>query len=163
MDVEIIRDGYIYNLHFERGDIVGDTLFYGRGAGKDATASAVLSDIADAATDIVNKTPRRVPAFVGYGRSARVTSTSEAVSQFYIRLGVADKPGVLARVAAIFRDNKISISSLVQPETQAASVVPLIIMTHACKEASLQKALRQIARLSEVKAKPVLLRVEHFE
>jgi homoserine dehydrogenase len=153
----------VFNAVFVRGDIVGDTLYYGRGAGKDATASAVLSDIADAATDLVNKTPRRVPAFVGYGRRAGIMPAGESVSQFYIRLGVLDKPGVLARVAAIFRDNKISISSLVQPESQTASNVPLIIMTHACKEAALQKALKQIARLPEVKTKPVLLRVEHFE
>lgn len=152
----------VFNAVFVRGDIVGDTLYYGRGAGKDATASAVLSDIADAASDIVNKTPRRVPAFVGYGRRASVAAVSESVSQFYIRLGVADKPGVLARVTAIFRDSKISISSVVQPETQASNV-PLIIMTHACKESALQKALRQIARLPEVRTKPVLLRVEHFE
>ncbi|AWI09914.1 homoserine dehydrogenase [Ereboglobus luteus] len=154
----------VFNAVFVRGDIVGDTLYYGRGAGKDATASAVLGDIADAATDLVNGTPRRVPAFVDYGRRASVMPASESVSQFYIRLGVQDKPGVLARVAAIFRDNKISIASVVQPENPAAQPnVPLIIMTHACKEASLQKALKRIARLSEVKAKPVLLRVEHFE
>ncbi len=153
----------VFNAVFVRGDIVGDTLYYGRGAGKDATASAVLSDIADAATDIVNKTPRRVPAFAAYAKRATVMAAGDAVSQFYIRLGVLDKPGVLARVTAIFRDNKISISSVVQPETQAASTVPLIIMTHSCKEAALQKALAKIARLPEVKAKPVLLRVEHFE
>lgn len=153
----------VFNAVFVRGDIVGDTLYYGRGAGKDATASAVLGDIADAATDIVNKTPRRVPAFVGYAKRAAVMAAGDAVSQFYIRLGVLDKPGVLARVTAIFRDNKISISSVVQPEAQAASTVPLIIMTHACKEAALQKALSKITRLTEVKSKPVLLRVEHFE
>ncbi|MDR1011978.1 MAG: homoserine dehydrogenase, partial [Opitutaceae bacterium] len=130
----------VFNAVFVRGDIVGDTLYYGRGAGKDATASAVLGDIADAATDIVSKTPRRVPAFVGYGKRAGIMPAGESVSQFYIRLGVLDKPGVLARVAAIFRDSKISISSLVQPESQVAGNVPLIIMTHACKEAALQKA-----------------------
>jgi len=154
----------VFNAVFVRGDIVGDTLYYGRGAGKDATASAVLSDIADAATDIVNGTPRRVPAFVACGGRAAVMPAGEAVSQFYIRLGVLDKPGVLARITAIFRDNKISIASVVQPEGQAAAGnVPLIVTTHACKEAALQKALGRIARLSEVKAKPVLLRVEHFD
>jgi len=172
--------GDVYNAVFVRGDIVGDTLYYGRGAGKDATASAVLSDIADAATDLVNTPPRRVPAFVAYGEWKRrpaafsesgrmplpptVMPAGEAISEFYLRLGVLDKPGVLARITAIFRDNKISIASVVQPEDQAAAGnVPLIIMTHACKEAALQKALKQISRLAEVKTKPVLLRVEHFE
>ena len=156
----------VFNAVFVRGDIVGDTLYYGRGAGKDATASAVLSDIADAAVDITNKTPRRVPAFVAHGRRAGVMASGEAVSQFYARLDVLDKPGVLARVAAIFGSNKISISSLVQPENQesrSGGSVPLIIMTHACKEVALQRALGQIARLGDVKARPVLLRVEHFE
>jgi len=156
--------GDVFNAVFVRGDIVGDTLFYGRGAGKDATASAVLSDIADAAADIVNGTPRRVPAFVAHGGRVGVMAAGEAVSEFYIRLGVLDKPGVLARITAIFRDNKISIASVVQPEGQkVAGGVPLIIMTHACKEAALQKALGRIARLGEVKSKPVLLRVERFD
>ncbi|MDR0352876.1 MAG: homoserine dehydrogenase [Opitutaceae bacterium] len=153
----------VFNAVFVRGDVVGDTLFYGRGAGKDATASAVLSDIADAAQDIVNRTPRRVPAFVHHGARATVLPSDEGISQYYIRAGVLDKPGVLARVAAIFRDNKISIASVVQPESQAANNVPLIITTHEAKESALQKALREIARLPEVKTKPVVLRVENFE
>ncbi|OAM90935.1 homoserine dehydrogenase [Termitidicoccus mucosus] len=153
----------VFNAVFVRGDVVGDTLFYGRGAGKDATASAVLSDIADAAQDIVNNTPRRVPAFVNYGAQAAVLPSDEGISHYYIRVGVLDKPGVLARVAAIFRDNKISIASVVQPESQAVNNVPLIITTHETKESALQKALREISRLPEVKTKPVVLRVENFE
>jgi homoserine dehydrogenase len=153
----------VFNAVFVRGDVVGDTLFYGRGAGKDATASAVLGDIADAAQDIVNHTPRRVPAFVHHDGHAAVLPSDEGISHYYIRAGVLDKPGVLARVAAIFRDHKISNASVVQPESQAVNDVPLIITTHETKESALQNALREISRLPEVKTKPVVLRVENFE
>ena len=87
---------------FVRGDIVGDTLFYGRGAGKDATASAVLSDLADAALDLKFGTKHRVPPFVPHECSGAVAPIEEVVSQYFVRLNVVDKPGMLAKIAAIF-------------------------------------------------------------
>ena len=62
---------HVFNAVFVRGDVVGDTLFYGRGAGKDATASAVLSDIADAALDLKHRTCGRIPPFVPHDREGR--------------------------------------------------------------------------------------------
>ena len=150
----------VFNAVFVRGDVVGDTLFYGRGAGKDATASAVLSDVADAALDLKNGTKSRVPPFVAHAKNGRVVPLGEIVSQYYVRFTVVDKPGVLAKIAAIFGAAKIGISSVIQPEGHEGESVPLILMIHDAPNAAMRKALAKIAKLPFVKAQPVMFRVE---
>jgi len=153
----------VFNAVFVRGDVVGDTLFYGRGAGKDATASAVLSDVADAALDLKNGTKVRVPPFVAHARDGRVVPMDEIVSRYYVRLNVVDRPGVLAKIAAIFAAAKIGISSVIQPEGHEGESVPLILMIHDAPNAAMRKALAKIAKLPAVKARPVMIRVETLE
>ena len=153
----------VFNACFVRGDIVGDTLFYGRGAGKDATASAVLSDVADAALDLKNGAKIRVAPFVPYAKGSRITPMDEIVSRYYLRLSVVDKPGTLAKIAAIFAAAKIGISSVIQPEGHEGESVPLILMIHDAPNAAMRRALAKIAKLSVVKNKPVMIRVETFE
>jgi homoserine dehydrogenase len=153
----------VFNACFVRGDVVGDTLFYGRGAGKDATASAVLSDVADAALDLKNDTKMRIPPFVACAKNGRVVPVDEVVSRYYVRLAVADQPGVLAKVASIFAAAKISILSVIQPEGHEGESVPLILMLHDAPNAAMRKALDKIAKLPVVKGKPVMFRVESFE
>jgi homoserine dehydrogenase len=153
----------VFNACFVRGDIVGDTLFYGRGAGKDATASAVLSDVADAALDMKNGTAIRVAPFVGHVKHGRVVPMDEIVSRYYLRLSVVDKPGTLTKIATIFAAAKIGISSVFQPEGHEGESVPLILMIHDAPNAAMRKALAKIAKLPVVKNKPVMIRVENFE
>ena len=153
----------VFNAVFVRGDVVGDTLFYGRGAGKDATASAVLSDVADAALDLKIGAKVRVPPFVATARNGRVAPLDEVASQYYVRFSVADKPGVLAKIAAIFAAAKIGISSVFQPEGHEGESVPLILMIHDAPNAAMRKALAKIARLPAVKARPVMFRVENLQ
>src|ERR1039458_9854550 len=105
---------HVFNAVFVRGDVVGDTLFYGRGAGKDATASAVLSDLADAALDLKFGTKHRVPPFVPYERNGAVAPIDEVASRYFVRLNVVDKPGVLAQVSTILAQAHIGISSVIQ-------------------------------------------------
>jgi homoserine dehydrogenase len=154
---------HVFNAVFVRGDVVGDTLFYGRGAGKDATASAVLSDVADAALDLKNGTKIRVPPFVAHARDGRVLPMDEIVSRYYVRLDVVDRPGVLAKIAAIFAAAKIGISSVIQPEGHEGESVPLILMLHDAPNSAMRKALAKIANLPPVKSKPVMIRVETLE
>jgi homoserine dehydrogenase len=154
---------YAFNAVFVRGDVVGDSLFYGRGAGKDATASAVLSDLADAALDLKFGTKHRLPPFVPHECSGAVAPIGEVVSQYFVRLNVTDKPGVLARIATIFGESKIGISSVIQPEGHEGESVPLIFMLHYATNGAALKALAKIARLPAIKGKPVMLRVESFE
>ena len=153
----------VFNACFVRGDVVGDTLFYGRGAGKDATASAVLSDVADAALDLKHGTKTRVPPFVAHAKKARVVPLDKITSRYYVRLSVVDKPGVLAKVSAIFAGAKIGISSVIQPEGHEGASVPLILMLHDAPNAAMRKALDKISKLPVVKGKPVMFRVESFQ
>jgi homoserine dehydrogenase len=153
----------VFNACFVRGDIVGDTLFYGRGAGKDATASAVLSDVADAALDLKNGTKVRVQPFVACEKKGRVMPMDEIVSRYYVRFSVVDKPGVLAKIAAIFAAANIGISSVIQPEGHEGESVPLIFMIHDAPNAAMRKALGKISRLPAVKGKPIMFRVESFD
>ena len=153
----------VFNACFVRGDIVGDTLFYGRGAGKDATASAVLSDVADAALDLKNGAKVRVAPFVAHAKNGRVMPMDEIVSRYYLRLSIVDRPGVLAKISAILGAAKIGISSVIQPEGHEGESVPLILMIHDAPNAAMRKALAKIARLPVVKNKPVMIRVENFE
>ena len=152
-----------FNAVFVRGDIVGDTLFYGRGAGKDATASAVLSDLADAALDLKCGTKHRVPPFVPHECAGAVVPIEDVVSPYFVRLNVVDRPGTLAKIAAIFGAGGIGISSVIQPEGHEGKSVPLIFMIHDAKNGAMMKALEKIGKLPVVKSKPVMLRVENFE
>jgi homoserine dehydrogenase len=150
----------VFNAVFVRGDVVGDTLFYGEGAGQDATASAVLSDIADAALDLKFGTKHRIPPFVPHDRKGAVLAMSKVVCGSYLRLSVVDRPGVLARIAALLGEARIGISSVIQPEGHEGESVPLILMLHQAPDAAVSQALNRIGRLASVKAKPVRLRVE---
>ena len=153
----------VFNAVFVRGDVVGDALFYGRGAGKDATASAVLSDIGDAVLDLKSGAKNRLPAFVPHECSGAVAPIDEVVSQYFVRLNVTDKPGVLARIATIFGESNIGISSVIQPEGHEGASVPLIFMLHYATNGAAKNALAKIAKLPAVKSQPVMIRVESFE
>jgi len=158
---------HAFNAVYVRGDVVGDTLYYGRGAGQDPTASAVLSDLADAALDLKcgsgGRVSERVPPFVPHERAGAVLGIDEVVSRYYLRLSVVDRPGTLARIAAILGRAKIGISSVFQPEGHEGASVPLILMMHDAPNAAMRKALGQISRLAVIKGPPVMIRVESFE
>jgi homoserine dehydrogenase len=154
---------HVFNAILVRGDVAGDTLYYGRGAGQDATASAVLSDLADAALDLKLGTKSRIPPFVPHEREGAVLPIDESVSRYYLRLSVADRPGVLARIATILGKAQIGISSVIQPEGHEGESVPLILMIHDATNAAMSKALASIAKLPDVKGAPVMIRVESFE
>ncbi len=153
---------HVFNAVFVRGDVVGDTLFYGRGAGKDATASAVLSDLADAALDLKFGTKHRVPPFVPHERDGAVVPIDEVVSRYFVRLNVVDRPGVLAKISAILGQAQIGISSVIQPEGHEGASVPLILMLHDAPNGAVTRALKQIGKLAVVKSAPVMIRVEDF-
>src|SRR5581483_8320418 len=157
------RGNGVFNAILVRGDVVGDTLYYGRGAGQDATASAVLSDLADAALDLKSGIKNRIAPFVPHERDGAVLPISEVVCRYYVRLSVIDKPGTLAKITAILGAANIGISSVIQPEGHEGESVPLILMIHDATNANVNRALAKIGRLSLVKAPLVMIRVENFE
>lgn len=154
---------YAFNAVSVRGDVVGETLFYGRGAGAEPTASSVLSDLADAALDLKHGSHRRVPCFVAHAGAGNVRPMASVVSRYYVRLTVLDQPGVFARIAAVLAKEKIGISSIIQPPGHVGESVPVILMIHDATNAAMQRALRKIAKLAAVKGEPVMIRVESFE
>ncbi len=154
---------HAFNAISVRGDVVGDTLFYGRGAGAEPTASAVLSDLADAALDLKHGSHNRVPCFVAHSGDGCVVPMDDVVSRYYVRLTVVDRPGVFARIANLLAKARIGISSIIQPEGHAGETVPVILMIHDAPNAAMKRALAQVAKLSDVKDAPVMIRVEPFE
>jgi len=151
----------VFNGVMIEGDTVGQTLFYGRGAGRDATASAVVADVTDVALNIANKSVRRVPAFRAGAEDVQLVKPEELFSRFYLRLAVKEQPGVVAAVTDILAKNQISISSLMQPENEAHDgQIPLLIVTHATKEVAMKAAMEEIARLDYVDSKVNMFRIE---
>ena len=151
----------VFNAVLVRGDVVGDTLYYGRGAGGDPTASSVVSDLAQIAAHFPQEQKARN---VGHeALHSRVKSMPEIVSRYYLRLMVVDRPGVLADVARVLADRKIGISSVIQPEAQAGEITPLVLMLHDAPEAEMLAAVQDISTIGAVKTLPVYLRVEDFD
>jgi homoserine dehydrogenase len=150
----------VFNAIAATGDVVGDTLFYGRGAGQDPTASAVISDLAEAALAI--EAPRTHFGFTPHALYGRCKPIGEIVCQYYLRVPVLDKPGTLAQVAGVLGSHNIGISSVIQPEGTEGESVPLVLMIHDATNAQMQSALEGIRALPSVKAEPQLIRVETF-
>jgi homoserine dehydrogenase len=151
----------VFNAVLVRGDVVGDTLYYGRGAGGDPTASAILSDLGQIASHFPQEQKARQ---VGHeALHSRLKKMEEIVSRYYLRLMVEDRPGVLADVARVLASRGIGVSSVIQPEAHVGETTPLVLMLHDASEAEFRGAVEEIARLGAVKATPVSLRVEDFE
>ena len=150
----------VYNAIYVHGDLVGGTLFYGRGAGSGPAASSVVGDIIDVARNIKNKSTNRVPIYVQDKAIKRLRSIDEIESRYYLRLSVIDQPGGLAKIAAILGRFGISIASVTQKERKQAKIVPVVMMTHDAKEKNMRCALAVINKLSVIKRKTVAIRVE---
>ncbi len=150
----------VFNGVMVTGDYVGDSLFYGRGAGRNATASAVISDIVDIGLNIAAGASRRVSSFREGAQYSDVIRMEEVHSRYYLRIQVLDVPGVLAKIAAVLSENSISISSLVQREGQSQNNVSLLIITHLTQEKNIKAALEKINRLTEVRDSVKLIRIE---
>jgi homoserine dehydrogenase len=151
----------VFNGVMVEGDFVGQTLFYGRGAGRQATASAVVADIADVALNYANNCVRRVPAFRKGEQFESVTPQNECTSRYYLRLIVEDCPGVIAAITKILADREISISSLIQHENQGENV-SLVILTHPAMEKEIRSAMEELSKLSVSRAAVKMLRIEEL-
>lgn len=152
--------GGVFNAVAVEGDVVGQTLFYGRGAGADATSSAVLSDICEAGMDLIGK--RNPMSASGHNLYGKLLTMDEVVTRRYVRLTVLDKPGVLGQIASIFGSHNIGISSVFQPEEHEGDTLPLIMLLDPAKESVFNTAAAQVSSLEVVKAAPTVLRMEDF-
>ncbi|NMA43333.1 MAG: homoserine dehydrogenase [Oligosphaeraceae bacterium] len=154
----------VYNAVWVNGDIVGTTLYYGRGAGREATSSAVLADIIDVALNLRRNCSNRLPAFPIFKQYQGLINKDELLSRFYLRLQVIDQPGMLAIISGILGKYKISIASVTQKEEigEKASV-PMIILTHQAKNRDMRMALNEISQEKCVLGEPVLFHIEDLD
>ncbi|MFZ4587820.1 MAG: homoserine dehydrogenase [Terrimicrobiaceae bacterium] len=150
----------VFNAVAVRGDVVGDALFYGRGAGRNPTSSSVLGDLAEAASFL--QSPRGSVGFTPHGLYGRCKPVGESVSKYYLRLGVEDRPGVLAQIAGALGAAGIGILSVIQPEGQIGDAVPLVLTLHDAALGPMRETLGRIAALPCVKSEPLLLHMESF-
>ncbi|MCP3968360.1 MAG: homoserine dehydrogenase [Lentisphaerae bacterium] len=150
----------VFNGVMIDGDTVGETLFYGRGAGRDATASAVVADLVDVALNLKFGSHRRVPAFRIGPQYRHLVKIEEIETRYYIRLQVQDRAGVVAKIANILGDKNISISSFIQREAHDEQSVPLLILTHEAKEKQLFKAIEDLRKVEEISEEVKILRIE---
>ncbi len=155
---EIAHVDGVFNAVITEGDFVGHSMLVGRGAGERPTASAVVSDIADAATG------RKLPLLTVKNdeiKALPIVPLSEREGEYYLRLEVRDEPGVIAQIAKILGDEQVSIASMIQ-RGQTQWSVPLMMTLHRAKEARVTAALAKIEDLSAVLKKPCLIRIERL-
>ncbi len=146
-----------YNAVVAHGDFVDDTMYEGRGAGAGPTASAVVADIVDVARGFSVST-FGIP--VGALADATPAPIERHRGAYYIRLMVRDEPGVIAEITAVFRDEAISIESMLQRARSETEAVPVVLNTHVCEEAAMRRTLERIEALDSVVEQPTMIRIE---
>jgi homoserine dehydrogenase len=150
-----------------QGDAVGATLYYGKGAGAEPTASAVIADLVDVTRMATADPENRVP-HLAFQPDAVVDTPilpmAEVKTSYYLRLRVEDKPGVLADITRILADQLISIDAMIQREPGEGEVqTDIIILTHETREKSVDGAIAKIEALPAVKRQVIRLRVENLD
>lgn len=153
-----VRD--VFNAVYLNGNASGELMLYGRGAGSLPTASAVASDLMEAADDLRRgQTPLLIRRRPGEWARKEVLPITETRTRFYLRFLVHDQPGVLAAIAAAFGKTGVSIESVIQ-KGRGRSPVDLVFVTHEAKEANVREALREIGQLPVVHQVASVIRVE---
>ena len=139
------------------GDRVGETMYYGPGAGGDATASAVIADIVDIVRG--NHGP-----MLGYKKGLesglKLLPKEQIVTQYYLRLEVDDRSGVLAAITSTLEKYGISIEAMLQKPTSDEDIAKLLFTTHHCPEVKMQEAIKALEALDVVYGQIAMIRIE---
>ena len=153
-----------FNAVFVKGDIVDDTMYYGRGAGRLPTGSAVIGDIMEAAADRLHGVGTPVSVTMMLQKDSLVYCPAEKIEKrCYIRLCLEDKPGAMAQVMSIFGKHNISIASVVQEELHESGCAPVVILTQRAKESEFVVAIEEINALEVSCCESIRMRLEDFE
>ena len=159
VNVPIAQVEDVFNAVAAEAEGLGTSLSYGRGAGAGPTSSAVLSDLLDFANN-------RRTSFLGTANSELVIRPIEELQKlsgpYYLRLQVYDRPGVLADLTAVFRDNEVSVEALLQRGRNPDGTVPVVLTTHETSEEAIQKSVAEFEKLENVVEKPCILPIENF-
>jgi homoserine dehydrogenase len=156
----------VKNAVLVESDAVGQTLYYGAGAGAEATASAVIADLVDVARVINSSAHAAVPE-LGFKpkhvKALPVLPMEQVSSAYYLRVLAKDRPGVLAKVASILSDKGINIESIMQRESEEHDgVIPMMLVTHVVCESAINSAIAEIESLADISGSVVRIRIEHF-
>lgn len=151
-----------FNAIYLEGDFVGPTLFYGLGAGRRPTGSAVVSDIINIARKIKSK-PESFESPIwdsGHGLPVSLRAMEEVQTPYYFRFRAKDRPGVLSKISGILGRYDISIASVIQKGRVLEGSVPIVMLTHEAQEKAVKAAIQEIDELDVVTDKTLILRVE---
>ena len=148
----------VFNAIFVRGNAIGDAMFYGRGAGALPTASAVLADVIEVARDIVNGTFGRIS--YKYPVKKAICPLEKTRSSYYIRLFVADEPGVLGVIATAFGNAGVSLKSVIQTKLTENGFAEIVAITHTIEHAATVAAVASLESLPIVEEIRSVIRVE---
>lgn len=149
-----------FNAIFVKGDAVGDTMFYGRGAGQLPTASSVVGDLLEVINNLRTQSSGRLACTCYEGR--QIKPIGEVMTKYFLRLHVLDRPGVLASIAGVFGNHGVSLASVVQKGC-FKDVAELAVITHQVKEKDIRDALKVIKDMSITKEIISVIRVEGVE
>ncbi len=157
----------VMNAVMVKGDAVGQTMYYGAGAGSEPTASAVVADMVDVVREFSLEPESRVPylAFHSHALSeGAVLSMREVETAYYLRLFARDEPGVLADVTRVLGDRGISIEAVIQKQPEpGVDHIPVILLTHRVSEGQMDAAIEQLENLERINGRVVRIRVENLE
>jgi homoserine dehydrogenase len=158
-DLLLAKVDGVFNAIQVEGDLTGRVIFYGRGAGPLPTSSAVVADVIRLAQNIrLGLPPRPQPQLL---QPKKVTTISQVTTRYYMRMTVADHPGVLADISKVLGDHLISIATVIQKEAdESAQTAEIVIMTHPAQESAVQQALQETQKLTTVQEIGNLIRVE---
>lgn len=149
------------NAIFVKGDFVGNTMFYGPGAGERPTGSAIVGDIVDLSRDLLLKEGEQFSSrTINPAKTSEIISVQHIKNRFYLRFFTLDAPGILSKISGVLGDFGISISSMVQPEIHGKeNYVPVVLLTHEATEESMEKALQVIRKFDFVKEDYLRMRI----
>jgi len=147
----------VFNAIFVRGNVLGDAMFYGRGAGSLPTASAVVADIIEIARDIVSGTTGRMKYKVGERK--KFCPVEKTKSSYYLRLVVADEPGVLGEIATTFGRANVSLKSVIQARWTEEGDAEIVAVTHVVPHAAASAAVEKLQALPVVREVRSMIRV----
>ena len=154
------------NAIWVKGDVVGHTMYFGKGAGKEPTASAVIADLVDVTRMLTSDPENRVPhlAFQPDELSdVTILPAGEMETSYYLRMRVRDEPGVLADITRILADCRVSIDAMLQPEPgEGEGSTDIIVLTHQTIEHRVDTAIGRIQDLPTVESSVTRLRVEQL-
>jgi homoserine dehydrogenase len=150
------------NAIYVKGDLIGESLLFGKGAGKAPTSSSIVSDIVEIAEHVAySGSDNPLPYRMNYASCGKgINRMEDMYLAYYLRFSVIDKPGVLAGISTVLSENNISIANVSQEERNEGETVPVVILTHKAKEGDMCSAIAKIDAMDYVTSKTVVIRIE---